>query len=63
MLLEKNLEGIKYSVATNGKIEYIVKIANIGAGVVVNKTGTSVAHLSEVLLSVNKNDYHLSRIK
>ena len=28
----------------------------------VNKTGTSVAHLSEMLFSVNKNDYHLSKV-
>ena len=29
---------------------------------VVNKTGTSVAHLSEMLFFVNKNDYHLSKV-
>ena len=53
---------IAAGLASSLKIENIVKIANIAAGVVVNKTGTSVAHLSEVLLSVNKNDYHLSKV-
>ena len=44
------------------KIKEVVEIANIAAGVVVNKTGTSVAHLSEILLSINKNNYHLSKV-
>tara|TARA_B100000029_G_scaffold492377_1_gene553590 strand:- start:21900 stop:23354 length:1455 start_codon:yes stop_codon:yes gene_type:complete len=53
---------IAAGLASSLKIDDIVKIANIAAGVVVNKTGTSVAHLSEVLLAVNKNDYHLSKV-
>ena len=48
--------------ASSLKMEEIVKIANIAAGIVVNKTGTSVAHLSELLVSVNKNEYHLSKV-
>ena len=43
-------------------LKEIVKIANIAAGIVVNKTGTSVAHLSEMLISANKNYYHLSKV-
>ena len=34
----------------------------MAAGIVVNKTGTSVAHLSEMLISANKNYYHLSKV-
>ena len=48
--------------ASSLKIEESVKIANIAAGIVVNKTGTSVAHLSEMLISINKNDYYLSKV-
>ena len=50
---------IAAGLASSLKIEEVVEIANLAAGVVVNKTGTSVAHLSEVLLSINKNNYHL----
>ncbi len=39
-----------------------MEIANVAAGVVVNKTGTSVAHFSEILMSVNKNNYQLSKL-
>ena len=53
---------IAAGLACSLKVEEVVKIANIAAGVVVNKTGTSVAHLSEMLISVNKNDYHLSKV-
>ena len=53
---------IAAGLACSLKIEEVVKIANIAAGVVVNKTGTSVVHLSEMLISVNKNDYHLSKV-
>ena len=53
---------IAAGLACSLKIEEVVKIANIAAGIVVNKTGTSVAHLSEMLISVNKNDYHLSKV-
>ena len=53
---------IAAGLASSLKIEEVVEIANLAAGVVVNKTGTSVAHLSEVLLSINKNNYHLSKV-
>jgi len=53
---------IAAGMACSLKIEEIVKIANIAAGIVVNKTGTSVAHLSEMLVSVNKNNIHLSKV-
>ena len=53
---------IAAGLASSLKIDEVVEIANIAAGVVVNKTGTSVAHLSEVLLSINKNNYHLSKV-
>ena len=53
---------IAAGLACSLKIEEVVKIANIAAGIVVNKTGTSVAHLSEMLISVSKNDYHLSKV-
>ena len=39
-----------------------VKIANFAAGVVVSKPGTSVAHLSELILSLNKSDSNSSKI-
>ena len=50
---------IAAGMASSLKIESVVNIANIAAGVVVNKTGTSVAHLSEMLISANKSNYHL----
>ena len=53
---------IAAGLACSLKIEEVVKIANIAAGIVVNKTGTSVVHLSEMLLSVTKNDYYLSKV-
>ena len=39
-----------------------IKIANSAAGIVVSKSGTSVAHLSELILSLNKNINHSSKI-
>ena len=53
---------IAAGLASSLKIEEVVEIANLAAGVVVKKTGTSVAHLSEVLISINKNNYHLSKV-
>ena len=53
---------IAAGLACSLKIEEVVKIANIAAGIVVNKTGTSVVHLSEMLISVSKNDYYLSKV-
>ena len=53
---------IAAGLAKSLKINDVIKIANIAAGIVVNKTGTSVAHLSEMLISVNKDDYHLSKV-
>ncbi len=53
---------IAAGIACSLKIDDVIKIANIAAGIVVNKTGTSVAHLSEMLVSVNKNNYHLSKV-
>ena len=53
---------IAAGLASSLEIEEIVKIANIAAGIVVNKTGTSVAHLSEMLISVSKDDYYLSKV-
>ncbi|PPR33728.1 MAG: Bifunctional protein HldE [Alphaproteobacteria bacterium MarineAlpha6_Bin4] len=53
---------IAAGMASSLKIESVVNIANIAAGVVVNKTGTSVAHLSEMLISANKSNYHLSKV-
>ena len=53
---------IAAGLACSLKIEEVVKIANIAAGIVVNKTGTSVAHLSEMLISANKNYYRLSKV-
>jgi len=53
---------IAAGLARSLKIEEVVKIANMAAGIVVNKTGTSVAHLSEMLISANKNYYHLSKV-
>ena len=53
---------IAAGIGSSLKIEEVIKIANIAAGVVVGKTGTSVAHLSEILLAINKNNYHLSKV-
>ena len=53
---------IAAGLASSLKLEEVVKIANIAAGIVVNKTGTSVAHLSEMLHYANKNSYHLSKV-
>ena len=53
---------ITLGLANKIKIEEIIKIANVAAGIVVNKTGTSVAHLSEMLASVNKNNYPISKV-
>ena len=53
---------IAAGLASSLKIEEVVKIANMAAGIVVNKTGTSVAHLSEMLISANKNYYRLSKV-
>jgi len=53
---------IAAGLASSLEIEEIVKIANIAAGIVVNKTGTSVAHLSEMLISASKDDYYLSKV-
>ena len=53
---------IAAGIACSLKIDDVIKIANIAAGIVVNKTGTSVAHLSEMLVSVNKNNYRLSKV-
>tara|TARA_Y100000590_G_scaffold18922_1_gene22452 strand:- start:1303 stop:2787 length:1485 start_codon:yes stop_codon:yes gene_type:complete len=56
------LSFIAAGIASSLNIESVVKIANIAAGIVVNKTGTSVAHLSEMLISANKGAYHLSKV-
>ena len=53
---------IAAGIGSSLKIEEVIKIANIAAGVVVGKTGTSVADLSEILLAINKNNYHLSKV-
>ena len=53
---------IAAGIGSSLKIEEVIKIANIAAGVVVGKTGTSVAHLSEILLAITKNNYHLSKV-
>tara|TARA_B100001013_G_scaffold300271_1_gene201547 strand:- start:159 stop:1178 length:1020 start_codon:yes stop_codon:yes gene_type:complete len=37
-------------------IQQSIKIANFAAGIVVSKSGTSVAHLSELLFSLNKKN-------
>ena len=43
-------------------IDNSIKIANSAAGIVVSKSGTSVAHLSELILSLNKNVNYSSKI-
>ena len=53
---------IAAGMASSLNIEEVIKLANIAAGIVVNKTGTSVAHLSEILINLNKNEYHLSKV-
>ena len=43
-------------------IDNSIKIANSAAGIVVSKSGTSVAHLSELILSLNNNVNYSSKI-
>ena len=45
---------ISACLASKVSMENSVKIANAAAGIVVSKPGTSVAHLSEIILSINE---------